>query len=233
MTKRLVRSYENYLKDLVERAMGDIDFVVSSSRSLAEAPANVDMVTVKAKVTVVLNEVLVGGAESKIRAHIVQVQTQSRLRVDQLLKALKLTPAQGYAPSDKTMLDVLMQRNMSAIKGMSDDIEKELIRELTDGIANGESMRDLIKRVDGVTGFGTQRSEVIARTETLYAYNTVAKDRYKRNGIEEVEWLTATDERVCDQCGPLDGQRFKLGLEPDCPIHPQCRCSLIPVVEGF
>jgi SPP1 gp7 family putative phage head morphogenesis protein len=45
-------------------------------------------------------------------------------------------------------------------------------------------------------------------------------------GIEEVMWVTAGDERVCEECRPLDGQVFRLDQVP--PKHWGCRCILIP-----
>lgn len=42
-------------------------------------------------------------------------------------------------------------------------------------------------------------------------------------GIEEVEWVTQRDERVCSECGTLDGQVFPLDEIPPKP-HWWCRC---------
>lgn len=48
-----------------------------------------------------------------------------------------------------------------------------------------------------------------------------------------VEWVTARDELVCDQCAPLDGVVKRLGetwdeaeLAEGPPLHPRCRCRL-------
>lgn len=42
-------------------------------------------------------------------------------------------------------------------------------------------------------------------------------------GIDEVEWVTQKDEKVCSECGPLDGKIFRL---EDVPVKPHwgCRC---------
>lgn len=52
------------------------------------------------------------------------------------------------------------------------------------------------------------------------------KQAYRDAGIEEVMWVTAGDERVCEECRPLDGQVFRLDQVP--PKHWGCRCILIP-----
>ena len=48
-------------------------------------------------------------------------------------------------------------------------------------------------------------------------------------GVEEVEWVTEKDERVCSTCGPMDGKIFPIDDTPVKP-HPNCRCHLRPVM---
>lgn len=54
---------------------------------------------------------------------------------------------------------------------------------------------------------------------------------FKDAGIEEVEWITQQDERVCAECEPLDGQIFKIDKVPMLPQHYGCRCYIIPVLR--
>ena len=51
---------------------------------------------------------------------------------------------------------------------------------------------------------------------------------YSDAGIEEVMWITARDELVCDECGPLDGKVFPIDRVPPKP-HWGCRCKRYPV----
>ncbi len=37
-------------------------------------------------------------------------------------------------------------------------------------------------------------------------------------------WRTREDERVCPECGPLDGRWFEAGSGPQPPLHSHCRC---------
>lgn len=230
MTKRLVNSYERELVDIFERAKDDLRFVVEVSRVL-EAPAKVDVPMAKIKVSTVLNDVVLGGASGKVRSHVIAVQKTARLRTDQLLKAINVEPAIGTVPADKGLEQILIERNIGALKGLTDEMGKEISRELTDGISRGEGIDKLVRRIDSVSDMGVERARLIARTETLYAYNATAIERYKRNGIEMMEWLAAKDERLCDACMDLDGERFTMLDWPDCPLHPNCRCTMIPVIE--
>lgn len=38
-------------------------------------------------------------------------------------------------------------------------------------------------------------------------------------------WRTAEDERVCPECGPLDGHAWPVGDGPSPPLHDRCRCA--------
>lgn len=49
-------------------------------------------------------------------------------------------------------------------------------------------------------------------------------------GIEEAEWETETDQRVCSYCHSLSGKRYKLDEFPSKP-HINCRCTAKPVFK--
>lgn len=227
MTKALVRKYERTLTQIVEELRGKLKNA-ARGRELEEA-AEVDVSAMRATIRVLLKNAFGSAEGTVLRSHLTSVQATADARVDALLKLAGMPMTATGGEAAKTIMDALLERNIAAIKGLSDGMEKDLVREISDAVANGESMDKIIKRIDAATDVGRQRAEVIARTETLYAYNAVAKDRYRRNGIEFVEWLTATDDRVCEQCGPLDGTRYEIADAPECPLHPQCRCTLIPV----
>lgn len=131
---------------------------------------------------------------------------------------------------------------------------KQLSKELREGLRLGEGIDDLSKRIRNVYDkFTKTRSEVIARTETLRATNFGTEAGYKESGVVTgKEWLTALDERACPYCSKLNGkiidiegdffkkgdefqvedQKLKIGLTDVSypPLHPQCRCTLIPVI---
>lgn len=77
------------------------------------------------------------------------------------------------------------------------------------------------------------RVQVLARTGIHSAANTGAL--MAMHGNEELvvgcEWLTARDERVCPICAPRDGKRYPLDTQERPPIHPQCRCTLVPLLD--
>lgn len=50
-------------------------------------------------------------------------------------------------------------------------------------------------------------------------------------GVEMVQWQTADDERVCNECNALDGQIFRITEIPPKP-HWGCRCRFRPVFRS-
>lgn len=92
-----------------------------------------------------------------------------------------------------------------------------------------------------------ERAETIARTETMKALNTGAREAWRqaqKTGLlgpgAVKEWITTPDERLCPVCQPMDGVQVPLG-EPfrtgngplqGPPAHPRCRCAHSVLPEG-
>ena len=72
------------------------------------------------------------------------------------------------------------------------------------------------------------------RTESSRIQGEIAISNYKKEGITEYEWVA--EPSACDICAPLDGKRFKVkgadvgnDKHPLFPMHPNCRCAIVPV----
>ena len=115
-----------------------------------------------------------------------------------------------------------------------DETTRERIRDLVvmaedKGWSNGE----LASAIQEDAAFSDSRAEMIARTETAFADIQGNLAGWEASGVvESKEWSVSQDE-VCDECMALDGQ--VVGLDEqfpdgDPPLHPNCRCDLLPVV---
>lgn len=51
-------------------------------------------------------------------------------------------------------------------------------------------------------------------------------------GVEYAKWVTAKDEKVCEECAPRDGKIYKLKDFPPKP-HYNCRCRKVPMPKGW
>ena len=98
------------------------------------------------------------------------------------------------------------------------------------GFEAGESMNDLRKRVESVfEGCSKTRALVIARTETIMASNEGALWGYEASGVvEKVDFYPAPD--ACDDCLSLVGEYTLSEAHGMIPVHPNCRCTYLPIV---
>lgn len=135
-----------------------------------------------------------------------------------------------YLPPEQKMIDMYEAKVLSEIKGLSGYQATNLKREMLEGFKAGETVNQIARRVRDVTGKSINKAVTIARTETLAAGNAAAKERYSAAGVEMVEWIAAYDDRVCPECEEKHGTVYPIDGSPDLPVHPNCRCTLVPVV---
>jgi len=133
---------------------------------------------------------------------------------------------------DEKVTKKLEEETYSYLEDLTDEQNQRIVSQLKEGIERGESIPKLAKRIQEQVEMGKGRAEMIARTETLRAFNRAAEDRYKIGGIEMFEWLTAHDERLCELCEELDGITFSVTSNHERPpLHPRCRCTIVPMIE--
>ena len=105
---------------------------------------------------------------------------------------------------------------------------------LADAIASGASPTQAAKLITEKIG-DPARALTIAITEQNRAMSVAALNFYKEAEVEQVEWNAV---QPCDICAPNDGQVVNLGQafvsgDTEPPAHPNCRCALLPVIEGM
>lgn len=111
------------------------------------------------------------------------------------------------------------------IKGIDDTTREATQAAITQFVETpGMTMGDL----KAALPFNPVRSDMIATTEVTRAYargqTIAAVDAHKEfPDLRLVRtYYTNNDDRVCDICGPYDGQEVPADIEP--PLHVNCRC---------
>lgn len=105
-------------------------------------------------------------------------------------------------------------------------IEKSVI----DSVIVGNSKDRAVKEIRNKFGVGFNDADRIVRTEVQRVLNDGQRQTYKDRGYTRVEWHVADDDRLCDECEPLDGKIFDIEDAPSV-IHPSCRCTFVPVLD--
>lgn len=160
----------------------------------------------------------------------------------------------GLDLSTRRAANYLNKKGVKFIKSANETTTRKLRKTLAEGVIGKEGIPELKKRVDKIYNSASKhRSELIARSEVIRASNFATNEAYIQSEIVVgKEWVTALDERTCPWCNSLDGKIvpvkstfFKEGdditvegrkLDLDYedvrhpPLHPDCRCTLIPVI---
>lgn len=127
-------------------------------------------------------------------------------------------------------LEWLAKRSLLLAQGINETTAKALRAVLAEGFAAGESIPKLARRITGVYEEADRtRSLMIARTEVITASAKGNEEGYKELGVQQVEWYTALDERTCEECMALHGQVFPIDEGERPALHPNCRCTILPV----
>jgi SPP1 gp7 family putative phage head morphogenesis protein len=103
-------------------------------------------------------------------------------------------------------------------------------RSITEGLLNGEGPQALRGRITAIFDTGLSSAELIARTESLRAFNAGAREAIRVIGGTEFRFRAF--DSACPVCAPLDGQVFSIDdADHVPPLHPRCRCQLQAVLE--
>jgi len=142
-------------------------------------------------------------------------------------------------------------------KKFAGEITKETSRQIRAtviaGLEQNEAIPDLEKRIESIPAFGTgrgQRAEMISRTETIRAQGKAETEVWRESGVVTgKEWYTTASDQACDDCADLDGKIIEIDSEfyekgdvtssgakldyedvGNPPLHPNCRCAVLPVI---
>ena len=102
---------------------------------------------------------------------------------------------------------------------------------IKEGVANGEDIGELRKRVEAVFDFAVDyRAEMIARTETSRGVVEAHRKTYEHYGYTDAEWLLSPG--ACSLCITKSLQKWTIkNIEGQIPgqTHPNCKCDFTPL----
>ena len=132
------------------------------------------------------------------------------------------------APEVMSKVELLYTRAYNDLEGVTDAMGQKMSRILADGLAQGKGPAEIARNLTNtISNLNKTRARVIARTEIIRAHAEGQLDAFEKLEIEEVgaevEWSTAGDDRVCEECSALSGQVFKLSRARGMlPLHANC-----------
>lgn len=170
-----------------------------------------------------------------------------------------LGESDDFSPINTDVSDYIKEQIQKLAGDFNEQTKDQLLASLTEGYTSGDSVASIAKRIDkvykeagasGYAGKSGYRAERVARTEVIRANGRATQESYRQLGITQKQWMV--NPGACDLCLPFDGrivgttQNFlqkgeeyldASGVERSntyedvahSPLHPQCRCTIIPV----
>ena len=109
--------------------------------------------------------------------------------------------------------------------------------QLTQMIIRGEAPDKAISAVAHQFKVSREKAGRLIMTEAAAFSSAAQKDSFAELGVERYKIVASFDQDICELCGAMDGQVFKLsdyqvGLTAP-PFHPWCRCCTCPHFEDM
>jgi len=133
----------------------------------------------------------------------------------------------------------------SAMREENGALKAEIASAQIRGVGYKELMGELGGRYDNMLSAkgNKQNIETVTKSYIQSANAKAHEDIYEANKdiIDRVEWSaimengnTTTGRGTCPRCAALDGEQYKSTKSaPSCPLHPRCRCMLLPITKTW
>lgn len=112
-----------------------------------------------------------------------------------------------------------------------DRLVETLNEQLIYTVVTGKKTTELKNLLQERFNISYRRADTLVRTELAHIQTEAAKKRYEDYGIQYIEVLVDADDRTCDECKALIGKKFPIHAAPPLPVHPNDRCTIIPVID--
>jgi len=167
-----------------------------------------------ARLTKLLDDIAVGTYESNLK----EMGIDFSILSEQQAKAIASENWTGVKFSDR-------------IWGNANDFNARVMSDIEELILGGKGPDQLKKKLIEDYSIKFHEADRLIRTEASHAYNSAALQSYTDAGCTEVDFLAESD--CCELCEPYSGHRYPVNDAPVIPVHPNCRCTYLPVVPGI
>lgn len=119
------------------------------------------------------------------------------------------------------------QRIWQNTQKLMETLNEELIHVVVTGKKPTELKHKLMERFN----VSYNQANSLVTTEIANIETQAAKQRYHDYGIQYMQFWAEKDERQCPECGKLHKKLYPVSGPMPVPVHPRCRCTMIPVVD--
>lgn len=192
----------------------------------------------------------IGQARKRVQDRMLDLaKSDAQWQVGAIKQALPVN-LEMVIPSVPTLRAAIMQRPFDGMPltkwfdGLGRQTRVNLERAIRQGIIEGETVDQIVRRVrgtraagftDGVMRTTTRHAETITRSAVIHSSNQARQVTYEENAglIQAVQWVSTLDSRTCVECAGLDGTTFPVSEGRRPPAHARCRCTTVPVLKSW
>ena len=121
------------------------------------------------------------------------------------------------------------------IWGNTERLVETLNEQLVHCVVTGKKPTELKRLLQERFNVSYNRADTLVKTEVAHIETAAAAQRYKDYGLEKYEFLGRDEHDIGCACKKLNGKQFfysemQIGKNAP-PLHPNCRCAIIPVIE--
>lgn len=170
---------------------------------------------------------------------VVSLTKQFEINFFEVYYSFALPSQDTFATLDKSMAHQMINSIWCAdgkswssrIWGNINTLQSRLNENLIDCVISGKKTTELKHILQEQFDVSYGRADALVRTEMAHIQTQAAQKRYEDYGIQEVEVFVDEDERTCPICSKYEGKRYPVGAQYPVPLHPRCRCCMIPVID--
>lgn len=116
----------------------------------------------------------------------------------------------------------------------TNDLANRIYNDVLDCIKTGKRPNAIARKIRDDFGVTAYQATRLVNTELARVVSDAQLDVYANSGVvDKVMFMATLEGNTCDICGDLDGKEFALANAPKIPIHPNCRCCYVPIVDGY
>lgn len=169
--------------------------------------------------------------------------------LDQHLKDVSPVHLDTVLPSAEQLAGIVVSQPIAGrllsewMDGVKETDTRRIMDAVRTGMTQGQTSSQIIQRVMGTRSLdGTDgvlemtRNGVASLVQT--SVSTIASETrqafYDANDdiFDKEQWVATLDDATCPECGDLDGEEFAIGEGEQPPLHFNCRCVRVPVIDG-
>ena len=143
--------------------------------------------------------------------------------------AITAAQAAAFGASvDLELVNAITESTLTTLSKVSADGLRRLEEAVVRGAVRGHGPRAAARLVRESINLTRYEAERITRTVFMRANNEARDSMWTDLELDYLRFDATNDDRTCDYCAGRHGAVYKRDAAPRPPLHPHCRCVLLP-----